>query len=242
MKHFYFPLLCVAAMAISSCSHSIYPLESMYANYTNRMRSPEELTIKSNVWIYFNEKDIPGEYNIISSNTYNPFSLLPFKSIKVKKMNKKFLSEAVKQADKQGGNAILVKAAGFYYVLTMTDRDGVEAPVGNFTNPIFDMKYADMVASPEIQSMKRREATRTVNAFMDEIDSNIEYIQDQKELASVRKKIDVLSQYNLKAKSPKKAIDKFVRKKTRKLNSIEKKMAKQAAKQAKEASKNSKKK
>ena len=69
MKHVYFSLLCVAAIAFTGCAHSVYPLESMYANYNNRMRSKEDLALKSNVWIYFNEKDVPCPYNIISSNT-----------------------------------------------------------------------------------------------------------------------------------------------------------------------------
>ena len=41
MKHLYFSLLCVAAMAFCSCAHSVYPLDLLYSNYNNRMRSPE---------------------------------------------------------------------------------------------------------------------------------------------------------------------------------------------------------
>ena len=233
MKHVYFSLLCVAAIAFTGCAHSVYPLESMYANYNNRMRSKEDLALKSNVWIYFNEKDVPCPYNIISSNTYNPFVLLPFKALKVKKMNKKFLEQAIRQADKEGGNAVLVKAAGIFYVLNMPEREGIEAPTGYFVNPIFDMKYADIVGGKNFKSMKNREQTRTVNAFMNEIESNINYIQDRKELSAVRKKISVLSNYNQKVKNPKKSVDKFVRKMTRKVNHIEKKLAKQSAKSKK---------
>ncbi len=233
MKHVYFLLLCVAAIAFTGCAHSVYPLESMYANYNNRMRSQEDLALKANVWIYFNEKDIHGEYNIISANTYNPFTFLPFHSLKVKKMNKKFLEQAVKQADKEGGNAILVQSAGFFYVLNMTGREGIETPAADFVNPIFDMKNADVIGSKEFLSKKKREQTRTLKAFTDEIESNIDYIQDTKELAAVRSKLQVLANYNMKAKSPKKSIDKFVRKMTRKVNQIEKKLAKQAAKSEK---------
>lgn len=235
MKKLYFSFLCMAAaVLLSSCAHSVYPLDALYSNYNSRMRSQEELAIKANVWIYFNEKDIPGEYSIISANTYSPFCLLPFKGIRVKKMNKRFLEQAVKQADKEGGNAVLIQGGGFFYVLNMRGRDGIESPAVGFDNPILDMKTADIIKSGSVETMKRSERTRIINAFMDEIDSNIDYLQTAEEIAAVRKKIDVLSQYNLSAKNPKKAIDKFVRKKTRKVNSIEKKMAKQAAKQAKQ--------
>lgn len=236
MKKLYFSFLCMAAaVLLSSCAHSVYPLDVLYSNYNSRMRSPEDLAIKANVWIYFNEKDIPGEYAIISANTYSPFCLLPFKSIRVKKLNKRFLEQAVKQADKEGGNAVLIQGGGFFFVLTLKDRDGIEAPAANFSNPILDMKNTDIVKSGSVETMKRGERTRTINAFMNEIDSNIDYLQTAEEIVAVRKKIDVLSQYNLRAKNPKKSIDKFVRKKTRKVNSIEKKMTKQAAKQAKQA-------
>jgi len=238
MKHVYFSLLCVAAVVLTSCAHSVYPLESMYTNYNNRMRSQEELKLKANVWIYFNEKEIPCEYNILSANTYNPFCLLPFHSIKVKKMNKKFLEQAVKKADEEGGNAILVQSAGFFYVLNMPNREGVEAPSAYFVNPILDMKYADIVGGKDINSMKRKERTRTLKAFMDEIESNVEYIQDKEEVKVMRKKLDILSRYNLKQDHPKKSIDKFVRKQTRKINRIEKSIIKKEAK-AKSASKSS---
>jgi len=230
MKHVYFSLLCVAAVVLTSCAHSVYPLESLYTNYNNRMRSPEELKLKANVWIYFNEKEIPGDYNIISANKYNPFCFLPFHSLKVKKMNKKFLEKAVKKADEEGGNAILVQSAGFFYVLNMPHREGLEAPSAYFVNPILDMKYADIVGGKEINSMKHKERTRTLKAFMDEIESNIEYIQDKEEIKAMRKKLDILSHYNLKQNHPKKSIDKFVRKKTRKINRIEKSLLKKEAK------------
>lgn len=232
MKHVYFLLLCVAAIAFTGCAHSVYPLESMYANYNNRMRSQEELTIKANVWIYFNEKEIPCAYSIISANTYKPFSLFPFRSVIVKKMNKKFLEQAVKQADKEGGNAILVQSAGIFYVLNMPDREGIEAPAGNFLNPIFDMKYANMVSDKAIYSMKNRAQTRIVKAFMDQIEVNVEYIQDKEEVKAMRNKLDILSNYNQNAKHSKSSIDKFVRKQTRKINRIEKSINKKEAKAA----------
>lgn len=241
MKKLYFSVLCIAAAALlSSCAHSVYPLDALYSNYNSRMRSPEELAIKANVWIYFNEKDIPSEYTIISVNTYSPFCLLPFKGIRVKKVNKLFLEQAVKQADKEGGNAVLIRGGGFFYVINMKDRDGIEAPAANFENPILDMKNADIVKSGSVETMKRGERTRTINAFMDEIESNIDYLQTAEEIAAVRKKIEILSRYNQKSKNPKKSIDKFVRKKTRKVNSTEKKLSKQASKQKAAASSNKK--
>ncbi len=140
--------ICAALIALvcSSC-HSIYSIESLYDNYNSRMRSEEELEIKGKVIIYFTENEIHSNYSIISVNTYKPFCLLPFNSIFTKKMNKKFLSQAVKKAYEEGGNAILVRAGGFYYVLNLENWNADDAPAASFVNPIYKTKYSDIVAS-----------------------------------------------------------------------------------------------
>jgi len=228
----------VASLLFSSCAHSIYPVEAMYTNYVLQMRSNEDLEVKSKVQIYFKEADIKGEYTIISCNTYNP-AAFPVKACKDKKMVKKFLAGATRKAYELGGNAILVKSAGFYFVLNLKDWNEENAPKVNFINPIFDMKYADLVKSDEMNKMKRGERVRTEKAFMDEIEANIENVRELDEVKAIRKKIEVLSNYNLKLKNPKSAIEKAVKKDTKKLNRAEKKIKKNIEKQ-KAASANSK--
>jgi len=220
----------VASVLFNSCTHCIYPVEAMYTNYALQMRSNEDLEVKSKVQIYFKEADIKGEYTIISCNTYNP-AAFPIKQCKEKKMIKKFLAGATRKAYELGGNAILVKSAGFFFVLNLKDWNEENAPKVDFVNPIFDMKYADLVKSGEMNKMKRGERIRTEKAFMDEIEANIGNVNELDEVKAIRKKVDVLSSYNLKLKNPKNSIEKAVKKDTKKLNRAEKKIKKRIEKE-----------
>lgn len=223
-------LLCAVAVSAicSSCSHQVYSVESMYNNYNSRMKSDEELAIKGKVHVYFNEKDIKSDYDIISVNAYKPFVI--FQSSLVKKMNKKFLAEAVKKAYEEGGNAILVKSAGAFFVLNLTNWNADDAPAATFKNPIFDTKYSDLVKSGKLATMKRGERVRTEKAFTDEIEANIENVKTLDEVKAVRDKVVVLSNYNLTLKHSKKSIEKAVKKYNKKLNRAEKKIKKAIAK------------
>lgn len=227
-----FIIVAIAAFVLSSCTHTIYPIESMYNNYNSQMRSVEDLEIKGKVNIYFNEKDIKGEYTILSSNSYKPFCILPLKPIFEKKMQKKFLTEAVKQAYEQGGNAILVKSTGLFFVLNLTNWVADDAAAADFVNPIFNMEKADQMKSGALANMKRSERTRCEKAFMDEIESNIQNLYELAEVEAVRSKIKVLADYNFTRKNPKKAIEKAVKKGMKKCKAKEKSIIRKAKKQA----------
>ena len=41
-----FIIVAIAAFVLSSCAHTIYPIESLYNNYNSQMRSVEDLEIK----------------------------------------------------------------------------------------------------------------------------------------------------------------------------------------------------
>ena len=53
------------------------------------MKTTEQLTAKSNVKIFLNEKDIKGDYEVISYLTYSPLTIPIFMSVE-KEINKKF--------------------------------------------------------------------------------------------------------------------------------------------------------
>jgi len=226
-----FIIVAIAACVLSSCAHTIYPIESLYNNYHSQMRSVEDLEIKGKVNIYFNENDIKGEYTILSSNFYKPFCILPLKPIFEKKMQKKFLAAAVKQAYEQGGNAILVKSTGLFFVLNLTNWVADDAAAAN--NPIFNMEKADQMKSGALANMKRSERTRCEKAFMNEIESNIQNLYELAEVEAVRSKIKVLADYNFTLKNPKKAIEKAVKKGMKKCTAKEKSIIRKAKKQAK---------
>lgn len=234
--------ICLAAFLFSSCAHSVYPITSLCNNYNAQMTSEEELAIKEQVNIYFNEKDVDGEYQIISLNTYKPFCLLPFHSLQVKKMTKKFLAKAVLKAYEEGGNAILVKSAGFFYVLKLENWVANNSWMPTFVNPIFDTKLSEEIQSGALASMEKKDRARAEKAFIDEIESNIENIVTLEEVEAVRRKIAILSEYNSKLEKPKKSYQEAIEDFTDDCNSIEKKINREAAKKAKEEAKKAEKK
>ena len=223
----------IVAFLFSSCAHSVYPTMSLYNKYNSQMTSDEELAIKGQVNIYFNENDVDGEYEIVSLNTYKPFCLLPFHSLQVKKMTKKFLKQAVLKAYEEGGNAVLVKSAGFFYVLNLKNWVANDSWTKNLFNPIFNTKLSEKIQSGTLASMKRADRVRVEKSFIDEIKSNIDNILTLEEVEAVRKKIAVLSDYNHKLDRPLKAYEKVIEDFTDDCNSIEKKIQKDAEKKAK---------
>lgn len=214
----------IALFVLGSCSHTVYPTMSLYNNYNSQMRSKEELSIKSKVNVYFSEKQIKGDFEILSVNTYKPFTLIPLNYFFVKKMNKKFLSKAVKKAYEEGGNAVLVQGPGSFFVLNLKDWVADDAMASSFVNPIFDKTLSDLVKSGKLSSMKRSERVRKENAFVDEIESNLDNMVTREEVEAVREKIKVLSDYNLTLKSPKKSFNKLIKKGMKKCNSVEKRI------------------
>ena len=230
-----FIIVAIAAFVLSSCAHTIYPVESLYNNYNSKMRSVDELEIKSQVQIYFNEKDIKSDYTVISANSYKPFCIIPLKFVQDKAQIKKFLVAAVKKAHEQGGNAILVRTVGvisYYYVLNLTNWNADDVPAALFANPIFKMDKANEVKSGALANMKRSERTRCEKAFMDEIESNLQNLYELAEVEAVRSKIKVLADYNMTLKNPKKAIEKVVKKGMKKCTAKEKSIIRKAKKQA----------
>lgn len=230
-----FIIVAIAAFVLSSCAHTIYPVESMYNNYQSQMRSVDELEIKSKVQIYFNEKDIKSDYTVISANSYKPFCIIPLKFVQDKAQIKKFLVAAVKKAHEQGGNAILVRTVGtisYYYVLNLTNWNADDVPAALFANPIFKMDKANEVKSGALASMKRSERVRHEKAFINEIESNVENLYELAEVEAVREKIQILSDYNLTLKNPQKSIDKVVKKSLKKCKMKEKSIIKRTKKQA----------
>ena len=230
-----FIIVAIAAFVLSSCAHTIYPVESMYNNYQSQMRSVDELEIKSKVQIYFNEKDIKSDYTVISANSYKPFCIIPLKFVQDKAQIKKFLVAAVKKAHEQGGNAILVRTVGiisYYYVLNLTNWNADDVPAALFANPIFKMDKANEVKSGALASMKRSERVRHEKAFINEIESNVENLYELAEVEAVREKIQILSDYNLTLKNPQKSIDKVVKKSLKKCKMKETPIIKRTKKQA----------
>ena len=102
-------LLCIA----TSCSYRVYTVNSLRANYTLGMQTPEELEAKEDVHIYLSDQEVPGNYNIIAFAESRPILPVAIQSQQLKN----FYKQAVLKAKELGGDGIIVTAVGQFKVI-----------------------------------------------------------------------------------------------------------------------------
>ena len=154
MKKIILAVAVFATFILSSCTTS-YNTRVMQGNYDIRMDKAEELEIKSKVRIFLSETQIQGEYDVISYNVYKPLSIPIFASYK-SQILKKFYEKAVKYAYNQGGNGVVVNAAGMYKVICIRDWDSDNAQASKFVNSILDTTILDIFESGKVATMAKQ--------------------------------------------------------------------------------------
>lgn len=195
-------LLAVCAMFFAtSCTHTLYNPKVLQGNYDIRMDSKEELDIKGKVRIYLSEKDVQGEYEIISLNLYKPFTIPVLMSVQGQ-TNKKFYEKAVKKAYEQGGNGIIVMAGGYYKVISLYNWDSDSAASEKFVNSILDVTLLNRFKNGEIAKLTPREVKRFVTDLDNEVMFNLKTMRTSKEANVVKEKILALQSWNSSQRKP----------------------------------------
>ena len=197
-------LLLLAACSIffaTSCTHTIYNPKVLQGHYDLRMDSKDELETKSKVRIYLSEKDVQGEYEIISLNLYKPFTIPVFMSVKGQ-TNKKFYEKAVKKAYEQGGNGIIIMAGGYYKVINLYNWDSDSAASEKFVNAILDVTLLNRFKSGEIAKLAPREVKRFVTDLDNEVMFNLKTMRTSQEAKIVKEKIIALQSWNSSQAKP----------------------------------------
>ena len=174
MKKIYLLLIVCVACVATSC-HTVYDARVMRANYDIRMNTPEKLEIKSKVRLFTSDAEIPGKYEIISYNLYNPFRI-PLLLSRKYQYNKRFYDNAVRKAYKQGGNGVVIQAGGYYKVINIIDWDSDSEKAAEFVNSILDRTLLEVFASGEIQKMTPRQVGRYKRDMVNEIYYNFKQI------------------------------------------------------------------
>lgn len=219
----------VITLIFSSCAHTLYSPEIMEYNYNMKMKSPEELTAKAQVRIFLSEKDVKGDYTIISINTYNPFTIPLIVNYK-NKMSRRFYQRAVMKAQEQGGNGIIITSAGMYKVINITAWDAdAEAPA-QYVNAIFDATLMNKFIDGQVANAKKADVKRHESSLCDEIQWNIKEATNIDEVEFIKKKIATLKSYNASLKKPKSSLTKVVEKSEKTLLKVEKKIRKKMEK------------
>ena len=108
----------------TSCSYRVYTVNSLRANYTLGMQTPEELEAKEGVRIYLSEQEVPGNYNIIAFAESRPLLPVAIQSQQLKN----FYKQAVLKAKELGGDGIIVTSVGQFKVIKHTGTTVRQAP------------------------------------------------------------------------------------------------------------------
>ena len=195
MKKLFLLAAVCSVMLTTSCSHTVYNPKVLQGNYDLRMNSKEELNIKGKVRIYLSEKDVQGEYEVISLNLYKPFTIPVFMSVKGQ-TNKKFYEKAVKKAYEQGGNGIIIMAGGYYKVISLYNWDSDNAASEKFVNAILDVTLLNRFKNGEIAKLSPREVKRFVTDLDNEIIFNLKTMKTSQEASVVKEKILALQSWN----------------------------------------------
>lgn len=220
----------VSLFIVSSCSHTLYPTETLEYNYNMRMKTDEELQAKAQVRIFLSEQDVKGDYSVISFNLYSPFRLPIFMSYK-KQMSKKFFQKAVMKAYEQGGNGIIITAGGYYKVIKIANWDSDNEQAATFINVIYDKKIMNRFANGEVSEMSKSDVKRYESMFTEEIFLNLKSATTLEETSVIREKISVLESYNQSLSKPKTKISKDIDDMEKSLTKLEKKINKRIEKE-----------
>ena len=230
-----FAIACVFTLA--SCSFNLYPVKNLADNYAMRMNTSEELDAKSKVKIFLNEKDVNGEYEVISFLTYSPFRIPIFMSFE-KEMNKKFYEKAVMKAYELGGNGIIIMGGGYCKVINIINWVADDEAPAIFVNVIFDRTLMDKFLNGSIANIeKRSERKREENSFMSEIEINIKNAKDLEEVSFIQEKLSAFEKYNSSLAKPNSSVTKRIEDLRDDLNKVEKKIKSRLKREAKKAAK-----
>lgn len=191
--------LTVCSVMLSSCT-AVYNHRTMQGNYDLRMNTKKELEIKGKTRIYLSDKDIEGDYDVISYNRFTPFNLAGI--LLKSQMKKKFYEKAIKKAYKLGGNAILVTGIGAYTVISVNNWDSDNAETAQYVNSILDTSILNKFTCGEIDKYSPREVKRYVSDLNNEIKFNFKSVKTSQEASVLENKINALLNWNNSQKKP----------------------------------------
>lgn len=115
MRKLFFTAMC-ACMLLSSCATRVFQNSEMQSHYESRMTSKKEKALKQDIRIFLSEKEVPNNFEVISIVRYRPFHF-PIFWQEYKKVRKKMYKNAVTNADKQGGNGVIIMDSNHYKVI-----------------------------------------------------------------------------------------------------------------------------
>ena len=225
-------ILLLSSLVLATSCTTVYDAKLMQGYYDMRMDSKSELEVKSKVRIFSSEKDIRGEYDVISYNQYKPFYVPLFMSYK-KTVSKKLYEKAAEKAYDQGGNGVIINSGGLYTVISLHQWDSDNAKLLSYKSAVLDTTLMDRFNKGYIASLSKREIRRNVNDLENEIKFNIKTTKTSEEAYALGRKIEALKVWNDSQEKPSKKMQKRIEDYQKKQVKLAKKTAKKEAKMKK---------
>ena len=198
MKKLLLLLPIVAALFLSSCSHTIIPVSTFEGNYQKRMLSNSDKEIKSTVSIFTSESEIKDTFEVISVNNYKPWFSIPIIYSGVKQMRLKFYQKAAQQAYAAGGNGVLVEGIGHYKVLKVYSG-------------ISPVTLTDKFENGTILNASDKEKIAYYDSYFLEISKDISNVAKSSDVGRIKTKIQVFENHNKSLPKPNKKINKRIK-------------------------------
>ncbi len=97
----------IGAVAFTSCTVTTFLQKDFKSNYDLSMSSKKELAMAKSIPVYLSEREVPTEFTVKSINSYSPI-VLPIIGNRKKTVTKSLYKKAVKTANSQGGNGVII--------------------------------------------------------------------------------------------------------------------------------------
>lgn len=107
----------VVAVVLTSCSVTKFAEKDFSSNYQLGMTSKKERALVEKIPVFLTEKDVPKPFNVISVNRYSPM-VLPVIGNVNKALLVNLYQKAVKEAESQNGDAVLIVDEAHFKVLS----------------------------------------------------------------------------------------------------------------------------
>ena len=231
MKHLFNTLIMALTLLLClACSPKVYQRSDLMYNYNTRMKSPSQLTVKSKVKVFFSETEVNQEYKVLSYSLYSPLISIPIIYSKSKQITENFIEKAATNCYNNGGNGVIIDAAGFYRIINMPSFKGDSTLVTTVVNPILDRTILDKFQSGAFNKEGKEAKKKDLAALIKEIENGLKKVSTLDEVAILNEKINAYEGYNKSLKKEKKSISNDIEDYRDDLNKAEKKIRKRLAK------------
>lgn len=226
-------ILLLGAGLLASCSYRVFPVSKLQHNYDASMLSSEELVAKSGVAIYLNEKDIPGDYEVLSFVTYHPWFIIPIFYSEPFQQTKKFYKKAVLKAHELGGNAILVTAVSQFKVLSVKGLDKTDVSAPQAKKKGVSSVLLGQFEGGDVYKLDSKLQSKYIGMLKDEIEEDIDDAKTLDECDLITRKINAMEKYYDTIDKKTKSINKRLEEYREDLDDTIRKIEKKAARKAK---------